>query len=130
MSSRLLAKDNDKPRYLRQSTKIVVATKTPESSLPPGEAIPTRRHSHVSVMYGRMLETTEAEGVCKRLGMTKEDVRRLRRKFDEEDGMNTDTVTIRGFFHLINDDKSFKRSHMLTKELLRLANIEPELVYT
>ncbi|OWZ23384.1 hypothetical protein PHMEG_0001754 [Phytophthora megakarya] len=55
--------------------------------------------------------------------MTRDDVRQLRRKFDDEDGSHSDTVTLRGFFHLINDDKAFDRSQILTKELLRLANI-------
>ncbi|EGZ30276.1 hypothetical protein PHYSODRAFT_468352 [Phytophthora sojae] len=55
--------------------------------------------------------------------MSRDDVRVLRRKFDDEDGSHSDTVTVRGFFHLINDDKAFERSHLVTKELLRLAGI-------
>ncbi|KAK1947016.1 hypothetical protein P3T76_001026 [Phytophthora citrophthora] len=96
-------------------TKIVVTTAQ--------EPVPTRRVSLVSAIYGRLLETVETEQICKRLGMTREDVRQLRRKFDDEDGAHSDTVTIRGFFHLINDDKAFERSQILTKQLLRLANI-------
>lgn len=77
------------------------------------------------MLYSRLLETIEAEDVCKRLGMTRNDVRSLRQKFDEEDGTNSDSVTIRGFFHLINDDKAYERAHLLTNELLRLGNVKP-----
>ncbi|KAL3674229.1 hypothetical protein V7S43_000187 [Phytophthora oleae] len=96
-------------------TKIVV-TAAPD----PRHA---RRVSLVSAIYGRLLESVETEQICKRLGMTRDDVRQLRRKFDDEDGSHSDTVTIRGFFHLINDDKAFERSQILTKQLLRLANV-------
>uniref|UniRef100_H3HD24 Uncharacterized protein n=1 Tax=Phytophthora ramorum TaxID=164328 RepID=H3HD24_PHYRM len=68
------------------------------------------------VIYGRLLEYKETDDICKRLGMSRED-------FDDEDGSHSDTVTVRGFFHLINDDKAFERSHILTKELLRLGNV-------
>lgn len=34
-------------------------------------------------------------------------------------------MTIRGFFHLINDDKAYERAHLLTNELLRLGNVKP-----
>ncbi|KAF4129451.1 hypothetical protein GN958_ATG21406 [Phytophthora infestans] len=86
---------------------------------------PPRRVTLVSTLYGRLLETTEAEQLCRRLGMTRDDIRQLRRKFDDEDGSHSDTITIRGFFHLINDDKAFERSQILTKELLRIANVVP-----
>ncbi|KAG3202666.1 hypothetical protein PC128_g3079 [Phytophthora cactorum] len=98
-------------------TKIVVSATNSHA--------PQRRVTLVSTIYGRLLETTETEQLCKRLGMTRDDVRQLRRKFDDEDGAHSDTVTVRGFFHLINDDKAFERSQILTKELLRLANVAP-----
>ncbi|RLN55106.1 hypothetical protein BBJ29_003486 [Phytophthora kernoviae] len=59
--------------------------------------------------------------------MSRNDVRQLRRTFDEEDGAHSDTVTMRGFFHLIHDDKAFDRSQLVIKELLRLANITTEI---
>ncbi|ETM99843.1 hypothetical protein PPTG_18410 [Phytophthora nicotianae INRA-310] len=98
-------------------TKIVVTATNSQA--------PPRRETLVSTIYGRLLETSETEQLCKRLGMTRDDVRHLRRKFDDEDGSHSDTVTIRGFFHLINDDKAFERSQILTKELLRLGNVTP-----
>ncbi|KAG7396229.1 hypothetical protein PHYBOEH_002609 [Phytophthora boehmeriae] len=60
--------------------------------------------------------------------MSRNDVRHLRRQFDEEDGAHSDTVTMRGFFHLIqNDDKAFERSQLVIKELLRLANVTTQI---
>ncbi|KAG7386011.1 hypothetical protein PHYPSEUDO_000866 [Phytophthora pseudosyringae] len=100
-------------------TKIVVSAQTAAQA----NSTPTRRVSLVSAIYGRLLENAETEQMCKRLGMSRDDVRQLRRKFDDEDGSHSDTVTIRGFFHLINDDKAFERSQILTKGLLRLANV-------
>ncbi|KAJ8574970.1 hypothetical protein ON010_g4249 [Phytophthora cinnamomi] len=124
MSTKFLQKINGQQRQSLSTTKIVVrSSKTLAISASPAENAPARKDSHVSVLYGRLLETTEAEKICKRLGMTRDNVRDLRRKFDEEDGTNSDTVTIRGFFHLINDDKAYERARLLTKELLRLGNI-------
>ncbi|GMF12248.1 unnamed protein product [Phytophthora lilii] len=106
-------------------TKIAVGAASKPQKLPATEPTAERRTSLpvVSVVYGRLIENKETEDLCKRLGMTREDVRQLRRKFDDEDGSHSDTVTIRGFFHLINDDKAFERAHLLTQELLRLAGI-------
>jgi hypothetical protein len=108
-------------RSLKPKKIAVSAAKT--QAPPPTEATPARKLSHVSVIYGRLLESKDTEDMCKQLGMKREDVRQLRRKFDDEDGSHSDTVTLRGFFHLINDDKAFDRSLILIKELLRLAGV-------
>ncbi|KAH7488213.1 hypothetical protein KRP22_009147 [Phytophthora ramorum] len=105
-----------KRRSLNPTKVVVSANRAPR-------AAESRRLTHVSEIYGRLLEYKETDDICKRLGMSREDVRQLRRQFDDEDGSHSDTVTVRGFFHLINDDKAFERSHILTKELLRLGNV-------
>lgn len=74
-------------------TKIVVGAAVAHTP-----AAESRRGSYVSPVYGRLVESKETEDMCKRLGMSRDDVRVLRRKFDDEDGSHSDTVTVRGFF--------------------------------
>ncbi|GMF37673.1 unnamed protein product [Phytophthora fragariaefolia] len=124
MRVKVLQKSNDQQQKKFSLTKIAVGSSmTLDVSTAPADTVPPRKDSYISLIYGRLLETKETEELCKRLGMNREDVRNLRRKFDEEDGSNSDTVTIRGFFHLINDDSAYERAHLLTKELLRLGYI-------
>lgn len=47
------------------------------------------RRTSSGKLYGEMIETHEVETLCNRLGMTRKDVWRLRKQFNDEDNEDT-----------------------------------------
>ncbi|RLN21443.1 hypothetical protein BBJ28_00017965 [Nothophytophthora sp. Chile5] len=123
----LLSWPTDRQRRSRAATRIAVGAAKDLDDISANDLplSPSTDTATATSIYGRLLETPEATALCKRLGLTRGDVRDLRRKFDDEDGTHSDSVTLRGLFHLLNNNFQLEKSHVLTQALLDLAAVPP-----